>query len=36
MNLNQFLALVIVLSFGISILETATAQIVPINDINFI
>lgn len=36
MNLNRFLALVIVLSFGISISETVTAQIVSINDINYI
>ena len=36
MNLNQFLALVILLSLGILMLETATAQIDPINDIEFI
>lgn len=36
MNLNRFLALVIVLSFGISISETVTAQIVSINDIDYI
>jgi len=36
MNINPFLALVILLSLGIPILETATAQIDPINDIEFI
>jgi len=36
MNLNQFLALVILLSFGIPISETVTAQIVSINDIDYI
>ena len=36
MNLNQFLALVILLSFGIPLLNTVTAQIDPINDIEFI
>ena len=36
MNLNQFLVLVILFSSGILMLETVTAQIDPINDIEFI
>src|SRR3989304_1382792 len=36
MNLNQFLALVILLSVGIPLLNTVTAQRDPINDIEFI
>src|SRR3972149_101947 len=36
MNLDQFLALVILLSFGIPLLGSVTAQIEPINDVEFI
>lgn len=36
MNLDQFLVLVVLFSLGILMLETATAQIDPINDIEFI
>ena len=36
MNLNQFLVLAVLFSLGILMLETVTAQIDPINDIEFI
>ena len=36
MNLNKFLVLIVLFSLGILMIETVTAQIVPINDIEFI